>query len=387
MRDHERCNARAGQRGFSLVELAVVLVVLGLATLLLVHFLGVAAHERREVVSRGLLQRADDALLAFAVVNSRLPCPDGDADGREDCGTGQVGRLPYRTVGLPDVRARQVRYGLLRRAGSAPSDDADLGRRLDRYYPMKVYEDTATLFPLGEANGLDLCWALRNAQQKTDDPAFLHVTSADTASGIAHVAYALALPRSGDRFGGEQVDDRPSFDSPRRPGAAGFHDHVAAVGLDQLWARMNCGDNLAASGFAHFNAAATAELMHKSLKDYRQQLAVAKKMAEANVLSGAAAVASGVAAVADAAGGVADTVSEGLASTGVVTYRVALGATATAAAVAVTITAATMTGFAATALDSTTAAHAEAASHIEAAAVLKGDIRARAETADKADLY
>lgn len=374
------------QRGFSLVELAAVLMVLGLVTLALVQFLGTAAQERREVVSRDLLQRADDALLTYAMINSRLPCPASDDSGVADCGSGQVGRLPYKEIGLPDARARLIRYGVLRRPDS-PTRDADLGDDKDRFYPMNVFGDTGTLYPLGNPNGLDLCWALRNAQLAPDDDDYLHVTSADTASGIAHVAYALALPRGGDLFGGEQVDDDPSFDSPRRPDSPDFHDHVIAVGLDQMWSRMHCGDNLSAAGFAHFRAAATIQLMLKSLKDYQQQLAVTRKMAEANVLNAGAAVASGAAGVAEGAGGVADTVSEGLASSGVVTYRVALGAVTTAAAVAVTIGAAAMLADAEDSLDAVEDAHSEVGTHIEAAEELQPVIREHAETADAVGLY
>lgn len=380
---------RLSQRGFSLVEVAVSLVALGLVTVLLVHFLGVATRERQEVRSTDLLQRADDALLAYVMINSRLPCPAIDGGGEEDCSAGQVGRLPYKTLGLPDAGARRIRYGVLRRPDVDLRLDADLGRSqpFDRYYPLKVFGDAATTFPLGVSNGLDFCWALRNAQLKTADAKYLHVTSADTSSGIAHVAYAMALPRSGEGFGGEQVDDAPSFDAPRRPASADVHDHVLAVDVDQLWTRMHCGDNLATSEFAHFNAAATITLMHKSFKDYKDQLEVSKKMADANVLSGAAAVAGGVAAVADAAGGVADTVAEGLASTGVVTYRVALAATAVAAAVAVTITAGVMTGYAATAADSAEQAYEDVDGHIQAAETLKDDAFGRAEVADATDLY
>lgn len=375
------------QRGFSLIELTIAVLVLGLVTVLLVRFLGTAAHERRVVAGRDLLQRADDALLAYAVVNSTLPCPAPDGDGVAACGSGQVGFLPYKTLGLPDAAARRIRYGVLRRPSSDARLDADLGQLRDRFYPLVVHGDTGSEWPLGAPNGLDLCWALRNARQQPDDEDYLHVTSADTASGIAHVAYALALPRDGRRLGAEQADGDPAFDPPRRPRGPDHHDQVLAVGLDQLWSRMHCGDNLAAAGHAHFNAAATIALMKKSLDDYKQQLAVARQMAEANRDSGIAAVLSGAASVADAAGGVADTVSEGLASTGVVAYRVALGATATAAAVAVTITAAAMEGFAIAALDSAEDAYDEVDTHIQAATALEASSRANAEAADAAGLY
>lgn len=381
------------QHGFSLVELAVVLVVLGLVTLLLVRFLGTAMRERHEVASRSLLTRADDALLAFAMVNSRLPCPDGDGDGDEDCGSGQLGQLPFRALGLPDANARRIRYGVLRRPASRRGD-ADLAERSDRYDPLQVQHGTETAIemPLGlaaSANGLDLCWALRNAGAAPLDAGYLHVTRPDAPAQIqAHVAYALALPRGGDGFSGNQDSDRPVFDSPHRPQGPDFHDRVIAVGLDQLWSRMRCGDNLAAAGHAHFNASASITLMHTALVDYKQQLAISVKLAEANVANGAAAVLSSASATAGAAGGVADTVAEGLLTFGVVsTYKVALAAAATAAAVAVTITAAVMEGFAAEALVAANDAHDGVDPLIREADTLERSVREHARYADRVGLY
>jgi prepilin-type N-terminal cleavage/methylation domain-containing protein len=376
------------QRGFSLVELAVVLVVLGLVSLLLVQFLGTASQERREAAGRDLLSRADDALLAFAMINSRLPCPASDGGGTEDCAGGQVGQLPYRTLGLPDANARAIRYGVLRRAASRKLD-ADLTQRLDRYDPMQVLGGgTATELPVGNANGLDLCWALRTAQQAPADTAYLHVTLPGAPTSIAdNVAYALALPRAGEGFSGQQAGTAPSFDSPRRPSSAAYRDRVLAVGLDQLWTRMRCGDNVASAGHAHFNAAASVAVMHKALREYKEQLAISQKLAEANVANGAAAVLGGLAGIASAAGGVADTVSEGLASTGIVSYRIALGAVGTVAAIAVTVTAGVLVDEAAAAKDSADDAYRDVDPLITTASALEPSVLEHARTADAAGLY
>lgn len=383
--------SKPGHAGFSLVELAVVLVVLGLVALVLVRFLGTAARERHEVASRDLLTRADDALLAFAMVESRLPCPASDADGEEDCGSGQVGLLPYRALGLPDAGARRIRYGVLRRSGGAANADADLTRDIDRFYPFSVQSgtDTALDLPLGEGNGLDLCWALRNGATATPDAGFLHVTRPDAGTQMqAHVAYALALPAAGSGFTGHQGGSAPVFDSPLRPHDADFRDRVVAVGLDQLWSRMRCGDNLAAAGHAHFNAAASITLMHTAMVDYKKQLAVSLKLAEANVDNATAAVLSGTSATAGAAGGVADTVAEGLLTMGAVsTYKVALAATATAAAVAVTVTAATMTGFADQAKSAAEDAYEDVDPVITSASAIEGQVRRNAIDADDIGLY
>lgn len=382
-------NRLEAQRGFSLLELAVVLVVLGVVAILLVQFLGTASQERQEIAKRNLLTRADDALLAYAMVNSRLPCPASNGSGLEDCAAGQVGKLPFKTIGLPDASARRIRYGVLRRPGSR-TRDAELTQSWDRHYPIYVLpgSDTATEWPLGKANGLDLCLAVRNGQQVPIDSGFLHITRTDAPDTIAaNIAYALALPRGADGFTSHQANNRPAFDSPLRPSSTEFHDRVVAVGLDQLWSRMRCGDHLAATGHAHFNGSATIAVMHKALKDYKTQLEISKKMAEANVENGKAALLSGGAGIADAAGGVADTVSEALASNGAMAFKVALGAIATAAAVAVTITAGVMKSKADQALTDASKAHRDVDPLITRAAELDTSVRKHAVAADAAGLY
>lgn len=378
------------ERGVSLIELAVVLVAIGLVTLVLVQFLQVTTQERRDTAGRDLLQRADDALLAFAMINSRLPCVDSDDDGIENCAPGdttQVGRLPYRTLGLPDASARLVRYGVLRRPDPSRRD-ADLALLRDRFAPMRVNQGIATEWPLGNRNGLDLCWALRSAQEAPASADFLHVARPDAPSSMAdHVAYAMALPAPGDPFSSHQAGNAPIFDSPRRRASAGYGDRVLAVGLDQLWTRMRCGDHLAAAAHAHFNAAASIAMTHAALRDYQTQLEIAEKLAEANVASGVAAGFIAVAGVASAAGDIADTISEGLASKGIVSYRVALAAVATAAAAAVAVTAFALIGKAAESLTAAENAVRDVQPLIASAAALETVILENAEAADAAGIY
>lgn len=110
--------ARRRQRGMLLPALIVLLAVGGLGWLLSRQ--DSAAHRDliREARSADALATAREALLGYAAIyRSRehpnadfgyLPCPDLDGDGSsETCGTkGQtsIGRLPYLTLNLPDLR-------------------------------------------------------------------------------------------------------------------------------------------------------------------------------------------------------------------------------------------------------------------------------------------
>ena len=388
LRQHLRQRQR--QAGFSLLELAMGLVVLGLVTVLLVQFLQTASRGRTDVTSAHLLRRADDALLAYVMIHSRLPCPAVDGTGEEDCNAGQLGQLPYRSLGLPDANARRIRYGVLRRPDPADlfERDADLTRLVDRFHPLQVEGKSGGPFPLFNTNGMDLCWALRSAQAAPANAAFVHVTRPDAPAQIAdNVAYALALPASGAAFTGQQAGNTAAFDSPRRPASAGYGDRVLAVGLDQLYARMRCGDHLAATGHAHFNAAASVSVMHAALTDYKSQLEISESMAKATVLSAEAGIASGVAGGLKAGAGMTDAIAESLASFGSTSYRIAVASAAIASAVAATSSATATLVVANRAKAKATRAHTDATAPIGRALALKADVSAHAATADDAGLY
>lgn len=111
--------APARQQGFSLVEIAIVLAILGFAALGLMSSLSRQAEQRSLAETRALLARAEEALLAFAMANGRLPCPALAASaGHESIASStggtvacsaQAGFLPAATLGMPGLD----RHGLL----------------------------------------------------------------------------------------------------------------------------------------------------------------------------------------------------------------------------------------------------------------------------------
>ncbi len=102
---------RRQAHGFSLIELSIVLLIMALLAGGLLQALG----SQREITgiqeTRKMLDEAREALLAFAMINGRLPCParaslsTGQANaGREDCTLGSGhGVLPWLNLGLPET--------------------------------------------------------------------------------------------------------------------------------------------------------------------------------------------------------------------------------------------------------------------------------------------
>jgi len=125
-------------RGFSLIEIAIGMVILGLTAAGLVMVLNQQAEQRRFAETRGTLLQARDALLAFVAANGRLPCPAVAATGGQEsrvapnspqC-TQNAGFLPAVTLGLPNLDPN----GLLLDgwADGAGNDDGSF-RRAIRY--------------------------------------------------------------------------------------------------------------------------------------------------------------------------------------------------------------------------------------------------------------
>ena len=384
-RRHSAAPARPS--GFSLIELTVVLVILGVMGILLVRWIGMDAADRSHATQRDLLQRSDDALIAFAAIQARLPCPDADGDGREDCaGALAVGALPYVTLGLPDRRASGIRYSVLRRTGGVltvpdfdgatwdMAPDADLAALQDRAMTLQVISNSPNIEPAHQirlwntcnhlpagsptcddlpqlrTNGLDMCDALRSASLLPTSAGFVHTLREDGSGEIAgNVAYALAIP---DTLNPAPLHTGTSlaFHSPRRPagGADHYQDKVHAVGLDQLWTRLRCGESYGPAIYAHANVAVAARLTTPAMHNYVEQLEIMLDLARANDDSADAGLVSAAAQITSATAGVLDTIGETFETYGAWNWRVAVATAGIGTAVGGMIAAAVMKGFATT---------------------------------------
>jgi prepilin-type N-terminal cleavage/methylation domain-containing protein len=111
----------AYSQGFTLVEMAIVLVIFGLLLTMLLSPLTTQRDAQNRAKTQVLLNEAKEALMGYAVTNGYLPCPDTDlvpdgvenrnATGTFDC-TEDEGVLPWNDLGIDrtDAWSRYFRY-------------------------------------------------------------------------------------------------------------------------------------------------------------------------------------------------------------------------------------------------------------------------------------
>src|SRR4051812_39678157 len=97
-------------RGFSLVEIAVVLVIVGFLIGGLLAPLAIQTEQRTYSDTQKRLEYAREELLGFAISNGRLPCPasassngDESPSGGGTCTNYSDGYLPARALGVTQV--------------------------------------------------------------------------------------------------------------------------------------------------------------------------------------------------------------------------------------------------------------------------------------------
>ena len=110
--------------GFTLTEIAIVMLIIGLALAATVMPVGRMFQASQIGANQERLDTAREALLTFASVNGRLPCPDRNGDGLEDqrnngdpvnfgcLGNFYEGFLPWATIGVAqtDYWGTRLRY-------------------------------------------------------------------------------------------------------------------------------------------------------------------------------------------------------------------------------------------------------------------------------------
>lgn len=82
------------QRAFTLIEIAIVLVIIGFLLALFLSPLSVQIDQKNYAETKQKVELIKESLLGYVVVNRRLPCPDNNGDGLEETNMGVVNNLP-----------------------------------------------------------------------------------------------------------------------------------------------------------------------------------------------------------------------------------------------------------------------------------------------------
>lgn len=238
------------QWGFSLPELAVVLVVIGLISAVVAISYGSSGRVERLWRGRADAQNVVSAMVTFARTHDRLPCPDFTGNGRMGDAHGQcpsgsaVGWVPYRSLGLAVPDSGRAVYGVYRGA----TVDSDLTVRADRTH------DTVGGQHYDDLN--DFVSALQLAQERPLSADQIYTTGNGAALGpidcqknvVRNWALIIAEPMGdqngdGDKFDGPDtglpLSGSHCFSAPSAKRNAGYSDDVVAVSFNSLAAKMS----------------------------------------------------------------------------------------------------------------------------------------------------
>jgi prepilin-type N-terminal cleavage/methylation domain-containing protein len=225
--------ARQRQSGFTLVEIAIVLLIVGLMIGGLIAPLSSQLEQRRVSDTRHAMDEAREALFGFALRNGYLPCPAISAtDGREDrAGNGcnkRFGLLPWATLGVGRL---------------------DGWNRILAYSVTPAFADSANLFTLKSTRDITIATRAANGQLVAatgvnDIPAALISFGRNGYGAISEQNTLVADAGSGNidektnlQGGGTALIARDPADDAGVPGGA-FDDIVTWISPNILYNRM-----------------------------------------------------------------------------------------------------------------------------------------------------
>jgi len=187
---------KQAQQGFSLIEVAIVLVIIGVLLAGVTGPLSTWRDHETYKQTELYLEQSRKALLTFAAVKGHLPCPDTDGDGDEDRSTAagrtcdeSEGTLPWLDLGLTrETPWQQPAFYAVH--GRVDNHDCDTTNEAECFF------DDSTKY---------------NLATKAGDTGQLHVNDAEqSVAGVTElVSQALVVVASFGRNSAETFNDCP----------------------------------------------------------------------------------------------------------------------------------------------------------------------------------
>lgn len=334
--------------GYSLIELSVTLVILGLLASLAVRYV----QQSEQVLqldtqyNEALVLPVQQAIEGFIYANHRLPCPAQSSSGVEDCGL-TSGKVPFATLGLAQnyTNSAGIIFGyevyandnLANSTGDASAVNANLTMLVDRNRPF-IHPSTEPNLKgtaVHNLNGLDICQAITNARsiysadptdsekvfnpkvvvgEIIDNPDNMIAEYSGQQNGFIYTSVAYVLTDHG--YDLLESDD----------------DYKSPTHFDYLWGVLGCVYGESPTGHAHANTVNAAEIMLSSMVDYKVQVNLAADVAGADIAAATATVFMATAEVATAAAALPIGTAQAILTVGTAAPSVALSLAAIAAA-------------------------------------------------------
>lgn len=340
-----RHNKIVKQLGFSLWELSIVMLIMIGLFVALVNVMPYIVKRENVEVDKSILVKMDNQLLGFIATYNRLPCPDSNNNGLEDC-TSSTGAIPYKTLGLNEdyagVGSIPVQYAVFRNSGTM----SDLANITNLFNPTDSH---GTITTLNNINGLDFCTAIANGKASTFSSTFAHVVLPDgTTKAVPYVIVTAGLANldgGATAFDGKNSTAALDFESANKEHTADYDDSVFTKSFDELASTLNCDTaqnslNLMADGKAtHEENVAQAESIKDGATLAAVIIALQIVVGIANTAVAAATLIAAGVAVAGAATQLGVAIAACIASLGTACGGVAVAATALGFAVAAVIAA------------------------------------------------
>jgi prepilin-type N-terminal cleavage/methylation domain-containing protein len=259
---------RRAARGFTLVEVAVVLAIVGLLLGSLMYTLSAQSDQRARDQTQRALEAARDALLGFAIANGRLPCPASASSagvespaGGGDCTNYYDGFLPAVTLGFQPVDAQgfavdawsnRIRYAVARNLNTASC----AGTSAVPHFTVKATLKQNGMSCLPNSNELLICKSSVSSPAPVAGncgPAANTVTNANpsgtvvavvfsTGKNFAYAPSAAAASAAGNFDEAANLDGNTVFIShtPAPSGATGgeYDDMVLWIPVGVLYGRL-----------------------------------------------------------------------------------------------------------------------------------------------------
>ncbi len=259
---HLSTTAKRRQQGISLLTIALLLLMIGGALLAGVAYFRAKLPSELASSQKEALSWADKALVGYASVHHRLPCPASTPDGDENCDLSK-GWLPAKALDLDATMfapgTLPMRYMVYRNktpaSGETFSGDLawhDTGGKnipVNSFEPVQWDEDSGRYsgrYDFNARNGLDMCETMRlaySAIKTGGSAAYAHFKNGAVP---VNVAYGIAIAGAGDASGNNQPFDganalsTPEMEAPDKPHGSSYNDYAFVRDVASLMAAFGC---------------------------------------------------------------------------------------------------------------------------------------------------